>query len=88
MVYFFFLQPNTSALLRILLLTHTCTHAQPVHTYNRREQNSGSARTVRAYYSDDEICVTRTVRYPLRMCKKGTQSPYPGGHGGDITSKL
>ncbi len=33
-------------------------------------QKSGGARTVHAYYSDDEICVTRTVRCPSRTHTK------------------
>ncbi len=35
-----------------------------------RLQNSGGARTVRVCCSDDEICVTRTVRCPLRTRTK------------------
>ncbi len=45
-------------------------HVRPVCTKYARLQKSGGAHTVNAYYSDDEIRVTRTVRCPSRTHTK------------------
>ncbi len=45
-------------------------HVRPARTKYARLQKSGGARTVRVYYSDDEIRITCTVRCPSHMRTK------------------